>query len=187
MQSGDGNVALARARASSAIDGYRLKLMAVTLGCAVIGGFAATRGLTLEQTVVSAVVVAGLAAAITSRQSSTTRALALIAVSVSIVIGAAAYNAMWPAIVSAMLAGLPFLLSALFVPDRRAGLLSAAVATLAGASIGITSAFFVLLVACLCALVWTRVGRNSAATLPLAPYIATFTLVGILLNMSILT
>jgi hypothetical protein len=168
------------------IDGYRIKLMCVTLGCAAIGGFAATRGLTPEQTFVSAIVVASLAAAITSKNASITRALGLIAVSVTVVVVAAAFDSMWPAVLSAVFAGLPFLITAPFVPDRHASLLSAAVAALAGASIGITSAYFVLFVACLCALVWKNAGRRPFATLQLAPYIAAFTLVGILLNMSIL-
>lgn len=161
--------------------------MCATLGCGAIGAFTATRGLTLEQSAISAVAVAGLAAAITSKRSATPRTLVVLAAAAFAVILAAALDSMWPAVLSAALAGLPFLFVAAFVPERRASLLSATVACLAGASIGITSAFFVLLAACLCALAWRNVNRRSLSTLQLAPYIAAFTLFGILLNMSILT
>jgi hypothetical protein len=183
-----GDVRLALARRTQTLDAFRIKLMCVTLSSIAVGCFTATRGLTLPQTAATALIVAALAATISApRTASRELLLAISTIPVGFVVFAAALDAMWPAVFSALFAALPFLVTAAFVADRNASFQDAAIAALAGVSIGITSAFLVLFVALLCALVWSRAGRGSIAPLRLAPYIAAFTLVGILLDMSVLT
>jgi len=183
-----GNVSLRRARAKQTIDAYRIKLLCVTIGSAAIGSFAESRDLSLLQAVASALVVTALAGAICAdRAAPGALVLYVCTVPVGFVIFSAALDSMWPAVFSALLAAVPFLLTALLVADRSASLLNAAVAAIAGASIGASSAFFVLCAASICALAFAKIGRHSLAKLRLAPYIAAFTLLGILLNMSILT
>ncbi len=174
-------------RAFEKIDAARFKLMCVTLGSAAIGCFAQTRELTLLQSAASALIVAALAGAIAAeRPALGSLVLYVSAIPLGFVVFSAALDSMWPAILSALLTGAPFLLTAFLIADRGATLLSAAVAALAGASIGVTSAFFVLCAACICALAFAKLRGRSSARPEFAPYIAGFTLFGILLNVSVL-
>lgn len=164
--------------------GHQAVRMVLTVACGAAGAFAASRGLAVDRIVVAAAVLASLAAAIyagaTGRPASFYAALVPL-----LVVGfSAAFDSAWQAIGYGFLAALPFGISAALYP-RPSALSDALFCGLTGATLGLIPAFFVLFCACLVAVGIASWKHRPASSVRFAPYVAAFTLVGILTNLTL--
>jgi len=164
--------------------GHQAVRMMLTVACGAAGAFAASRGLAVDRIVVAAAVLASLAAAIyagaTGRPASFYAALVPL-----LVVGfSAAFDSAWQAIGYGFLAALPFGISAALYP-RPSSLSDALFCGLTGATLGLIPAFFVLFCACLVAVGIASWKHRPASSVRFAPYVAAFTLVGILTNLTL--
>ncbi len=161
-----------------------LAQMALTIACGAGGAFAASRALPPDRILVAAAVMASLAAAVYA--GATGRALSFYAVLVPLaaVSVAAALDAAWPTLGYGVVAALPFGISAALCP-RPAALSDTLLCGLTGVTLGLMPAFFVLFMACLTAIGVARWKHLPASAVRFAPYVAAFTLIGILTSFAL--
>lgn len=158
--------------------------MMLTVGCGAAGSFAVSRGFAVDRIVVVAAVLASLAAAIYAGATGRPPSFYAALVPLLVVALSAAFDSAWPAIGYGVLAALPFGISALLYP-RPSSLCDALFCGLAGATLGLIPAFFVLFGASLAAIGIAAWKHRPASSVRFAPYVAAFTLVGILTNLTL--
>ncbi len=166
--------------------GAQIGQMLVTVGAAAIGGFAASRQLTAEEILASALIVGALSAAAVSRVPTGNRSLEIVGAAFMIVALAAVLDGMWWTLGGAAIASAPFFGTAAFVRDRRTSAFDGCVAAIAGLALGRpATAIVVLFLACLAAIAYVKVVRRGSPSARFAPYIASFTLATVLLQVAL--
>ncbi len=174
---GDGNVTGRRPLAQAAAQ------MFVVIACGAAGAFAAGRAVPVDRMIVAAAVMASLAATIYAGASGRSPSLYAALVPLIVVAIAALFDGSWMSLVSGIVAAIPFGISAVLYP-RPSSIPDALLCALAGATLGLMPAFVVLFVASLATLGVASWKRCPATAVRFAPYVAGFTLVGILANLS---
>lgn len=158
--------------------------MGLTILCGVAGAFAASRALPVDRIVVAAAVMASLAAAVYAGAASRPASFYAVLVPLLVVGLSAMLDSAWMPLISGVVAAIPFGISALLFP-RPSSVPDALFCALAGATLGLGPAFFVLFGASLVSVGVAAWKRRPASTVRFAPYVAAFTLVALLGNLSL--
>ena len=167
---------------------FGLRPLAATLVAASVGAFGASRGLNPEQLAASALVTCAFAIAFARGERGIgSRAFIAVAVALGIVAATIALDGLWLPLAAGVVASLPFGLTALMTEHRERPLFDAMLAALAGLTLGFVSAYLVLFVACLAAVVAGKFRRVATADIEFAPAISAFGAAGLLINVSLQT
>ncbi|MBC5799122.1 MAG: hypothetical protein GIW94_03965 [Candidatus Eremiobacteraeota bacterium] len=158
--------------------------MGLTIVCGAAGAFAASRALPVDRIVVAAAVMASLSAAVYAGAVGRPASFYAVLVPLVVVGLSATLDSAWMALVSGIVAAIPFGISAALFP-RSSSVPDALFCALAGATLGLMPAFFVLFGASLATVGVAAWKRRPASTVRFAPYVAAFTLIALLGNLSL--